>query len=411
MTILGGSSVYIPELILSIIGNNLNVAEIALVGRSEKKLHLVGRFCQRLLDKSGFPTRVIGTSDVAEGVTGAKYILNNIRVGGMKARLRDEKLPPRMGMVGDESLGAGGIANALRTLPVLLKYMEVIGRVSPEATVINLTNPIGVCVEAMRKHTDLRVIGISDQHRTCIEQIAGIMGYPENEFDFNYIGLNHMGWVQDVKHRGRSCMGRLLDRIDQNREDGFDYELIDLFRMIPTSKLSLHFHQDSVLKRQQTTGRFRAEVLHEAEQQILRLYENDQLSDVPDLTRARNAMWYEQIIVPLLKALEGTTPERLILCVRNDGSIRDLPNDASVEVPVTVSRDEVTPVKIGNCPRFLKGLFQSTKESNRLVIEAVLHHSKEHALQALAINPLVPSVEAAKAFLDRIIREESLELH
>ena len=112
IAILGGSSVYTPEFIFSLISHNVNVKEIVLVGRNEAKLQIVADFCDRILRKSGFPATVEATTDVETAVTGAKYILNQIRVGGMQARLKDEKLPQKFGMIGDESLGAGGFANA-----------------------------------------------------------------------------------------------------------------------------------------------------------------------------------------------------------------------------------------------------------------------------------------------------------
>ena len=129
------------------------------------------------------------------------------------------------------------------------------------------------------------------------------------------------------------------------------------------------------------------------------------------MTRARNAIWYEETIVPLLQALEEKQDRECILCIKNEGAVRDLPDDCSVEVPVRASKQGIEPRRLGDCPRFLKGLFHSVKESDRLTVEAVKHRSYECALQALTINPLVSSLDAARAFLDRIIKEESIELH
>ncbi|GMV94722.1 MAG: 6-phospho-beta-glucosidase [Candidatus Hydrogenedentota bacterium] len=411
IAILGGSSVYIPELILSIISHNLNVKEIVLIGREGPKLKLVAGFCQRLLNKSGFPSSIIATTNPAEGVAGAKYTLNHIRVGGMQARVRDEKLPPKQGMIGDESLGAGGFANAMRTLPVVLKLAGQIEAVNPDTTFLNLTNPMGVCVEALIKHSKLNVLGVCDLPGVYVKKMAELLRLDVSEICVDYIGLNHMGWIQDIKVEGRSSMARVLERLEAEKDDGFDNALIELFRMIPTRTTSLYFHQDEILKRQQACARFRAEVLHHAEQQILKLYQDESLSEVPELTRARNAIWYEETILPLIVALEGKKESDTILCVRNDGAVRDLADDCSVEIPVQISKKGIKPKKVGNCPRFLRGLFQSVKESDRLTVEAVRHKSYEFALQALTINPLVPSLDAAKKFLDRIIREEKLELH
>ncbi len=411
IAVLGGSSVYIPEFVLSLISHNINVKEIVLVGRPGRKLPLVADFCQRLLDKSGFPAKVTGTTEPAEGVAGAKYVLNQVRVGGMRARLRDEKLPPKYGMIGDESLGAGGFANALRTLPVVFEYIEEIERVNPDATIINLTNPVGIIVEALLNHSSLNVVGVCDRPGAYIKRLAVLLHQDPSDLTVDYLGLNHMGWIQDVRMGARSCMPLLLERIERCREDGFDCDLIELFRIIPTRDVSLYFHMDEVLKRQQACSRFRAEVLHEAEKQILKIYEDRQLTEVPDLTRERSAVWYEETVVPLIEALESKSERTRVLCVRNAGAIRDLPENASVEVPVRVSQKGLKTRKIGSCPRFLKGLFLEVKESDRLTVEAAMHKSYEYALQALTIHPLVPSLTAAKMYLDRIIKEDHLQLH
>ncbi len=411
IAILGGSSVYTPELILSVISKNLNVKEIVLLGHPGRKLELVAAFCQRLIDKSGFPAKVLPATDVKEAVAGAKYVVNHIRVGGMTARMRDEMIPPRFGMVGDETLGPGGIANAMRTLPVVLDLARQIEEVNPDTTFINLTNPLGIIVEGLIRYSSLNVVGVCDLPGTYARKVARVLQHDQDDVCVDYVGLNHLGWIQDVKVGGRSRMSYLLEQLEGHEEDGFDYDLIELFRMIPTRNTGMYFHRAEVLKRQKSGSRFRSEVLHEAETRILELYEDPNLNEVPDLMRKRNAMWYEETIVPLIVALEGSKERCVILCMRNNDSIRDLPEDVSVEIPATVSNKGIQPRKIGSLPRFLRGLFLAAKESNRLTVEAVVHQSYENALQALTINPFVPSLETAKRFLDNMIKDEKLKLH
>ena len=411
ITVLGGSSVYAPEFVLSVISHNINVKEIVLVGRRKRKLALVCQFCQRLLDKSGFPAKVTGTLDVAQGVAGAKYVLNHVRVGGMQARLRDEKLPLKLGMIGSENRGAGGFANAMRTLPVVLEHARILEKVDPEAIFINLSNPMGIIVQSLSQQTGLNVIGVCDLPGIYLKKIATLLHRSPENMWVDYFGLNHMGWIQDVKIRDRSCMSQVLERLERHKEDGFDCELIGLFRMIPTHTASLYFRQNETVKQQRPCARFRAEVLQENEERILKLYEEKSLCEVPELTREREAVWYEETIVPVIEALESSRERELVLCVRNGGAIRNLPEGCSVEVPVRVSNRGIKPRKIGSCPRFLTGLFEQIKESDRMTIEAVLHKSYDFALQALTINPLVPSFDVAKRFLDQVVKEEKLELH
>jgi 6-phospho-beta-glucosidase len=411
IAILGGSSVYIPEFILSIIARNVNVKEIVLVGLPGKKLELVSRFCQRLIDKSGFLSKIIATSDVRAAVTNSKYVLNHIRVGGMQARMRDEMLPPKFGMLGHEVLGAGGFSNAMRTLPIIFDLAKQIEETNPNAVFINLTNPMGIVVEAMNACCKLNVLGACDLPGTYARKVALLLQQDLTKLKIDYIGIDHLGWIQDVKLDNRSRMSHVLELLEQSREEGFDHDLIELFRMIPTRNTGMYFHRGEVLKRQKTCDRFRSEVLHEAEKRILKYYEDPHLTEIPDLTRQRNAVWYEETLLPLLDALEGPKEKNLFLCVRNGDSIRDLPENCSVEIPVTVSSKGVKPAKVGSLPRFLKGMYIAAKESDRLTIEAVKHKSYEHALQALTINPFVPSMETAKKYLDTVIREDKLELH
>jgi len=410
VAILGGSSVYTPEFISSIIARNLAIKEIALVGRTERKLQLVSAFCQRMLDKNGFPTKIVATTDVSEGVKDANYILNQIRVGGMMARARDERVPPMFDMIGDETLGAGGIANAFRTLPVVLEYARLIERVKPDATFINLTNPMGVIVEALNKLTSMNVIGICDVPTVYTGRIAKILNADSRGIWVDYFGLNHIGWIQDVKVDGRSQMERLLDKVTRKKPDGFDVELVELFRMVPTRFVSFFFRKDDILKKQKEMVKYRGEELYEAEQLILEQYEDENLCDVPELTKDRNAVWYEQSIIPLVEGLESDEERELILCVKNNGALKGLPDDAAVEVPGMVSKKGIQVRKVGESPCFLKGLFYSVKASENLTVEAVIQNSYDLALQALVIHPLVPSLSAARGFLDKMVEDEDLTL-
>ena len=181
--------------------------------------------------------------------------------------------------------------------------------------------------------------------------------------------------------------------------------------MIPTQHAGLYFHRNEALQYQQSCARFRSQLLHDAEKRILRLYSNPALNSVPDLTRQRNPLWYEYTLVPLLNALESAETTTMVLCFQNQGAITDLPNKCSVEAPVVINKKDFKVEKVGLLPRFLKGFYCSLKESDRLAIEAACHKSYERAYQALVVNPFVPSIDKAREYLDRVIRQDNLELH
>ena len=411
ITILGGSSVYIPEFVLSLITHNVTVREIVLYGRPGEKLDIVTAFCQRIVKRTGYPATISSETDLASAASGATYILNNIRVGGLKARMRDESLPVSMDMVGDDGVGAGGFSNALRTLPVVLEMAETIHAVNPDVLLINLTNPVGIVMQALIQCTKLQAVGTVDMPASIRRTIAERLKVAPDELDLDFIGLDRSGWIQDIRHDGKSVMGRALESLIEHPTDELDREVIETFRMIPTRSSSLYFHREEIVKRQKGQGRPRADVLFEAEKQILELYKDPSLHEIPELTRARNAVWFEENIVPLFLLLESKVEGNVILSMRNDGAIRDLPDSASVEIPASVSKKGIEARPVGDCPRFLKGLFAMIKESDRMVVEAIQHRSYDLALQALAVNPFVPSLEKARMYLDRALEEEGVELH
>ncbi|HPO16999.1 MAG TPA: hypothetical protein PLI09_26410, partial [Candidatus Hydrogenedentes bacterium] len=313
VAILGGSSVYIPEFVFAAISRNLNIKEFMLFAPASKKLEVVAHFCQRLIDKSGFPAKVIPCTDLAQAVEGARIILNHIRVGGWQARMRDEMIPRSFDMLGDDSMGPGGFANALRTLPVVFEYAQQIEECNPQATFINMTNPMGIIVEGLIKYSRLKTIGVCELPTVYCKKVAALLQHAPDNVYIDYLGLYHFGWIQDVRIDGRSRMSQLLEMLESRPEDDFDYDLIELFRMIPTRATSTYFRRDEMVKKQQGCAQFRSEVLFEAEKQILSLYENEHLNEIPELTRQRNAVWYEEIIIPLIDALEREQERELIV--------------------------------------------------------------------------------------------------
>ncbi|HDP35231.1 MAG TPA: hypothetical protein ENN29_09005, partial [Candidatus Hydrogenedentes bacterium] len=313
-------------------------------------------------------------------------------------------------MIGSDCLGAGAVINALRTLPVVFEFARIIEEVNPRAFFINLTNPVGILVEALYRHYSLKVAGINDLPAVYHRKIADMLGRPPHKIHLNYLGLHDMGWIQDVKAGGASRMRQVLDLVAKSDDADYDHSLVDLFHLIPTRHAGLYFHRNEALKYQQSCARFRSQLLQDAEKRILRLYANPALNSIPDLTRQRNALWYEYTLVPLLEALEKPKATTMALCVQNQGAVSDLPEKCSVEVPVSVNNKGFKAVRVGLLPRFLKGFFCAVKESDRLAIEAARHHSYECALQALIVNPFVPSIDKAREYLERAIRQDKLEL-
>ncbi len=407
----GGSGVNTPAFVASIIAKNLPVAEVALIGRSECKLNLVAAFCQRLLDKNGFPTRVIPTCSLEEGVRGASYVINQIRVGGMAARVRAERVPPCFGMIGDEGVGAGAIMNAIRSVPEVLKIAKEVEQVNPDCYFINLTNPVGILVEAIHQNTNLKVVGACNAPMFCVSKLCEILHVDPELLDVDYFGLNHFGWIQDIRANGRSQLDRLVDRIYKKQLNGFDPEIVRVFRMVPVPFVSFYFRTNALLKRQQARVKYRGEELLEMEQELLRTYQANATTELPQRLKDRNPVWYKTAVLPLISALESESSMEMICCIPNRGCIRDLDEDASIEVTTRVDKKGIVPARqIGESPPLLKGIFNTLKTSDRLAIEAAIKRSYDLALQALAIHPLVSSIAMAEKYLEHTNQEENLGL-
>ncbi|NLO34590.1 MAG: hypothetical protein GX117_14770 [Candidatus Hydrogenedentes bacterium] len=409
ITVLGGSSVYIPEFLTSLLSHRMLIKELVLLGLPGEKLPIVADFCRRIIAKHGYETKVIAETDPVAAISGAQYIVNQVRVGGLKARMRDEKTPPLFDMFGSENLGAGGVINLIRTLPVVMDFAQIIEATNPKATLINLTNPVGPIVEALFQNTKLKVVGINALPAIYSRKIAGLLNCAVDDLEVDYVGIYDLGWIQNIKIDGSSRMKQVLERIEASNDDAFDHDIIRLFRMIPIREMSVYFRRHELLKEQQSGSHFRSDILYDAEKRILKMYRKQDLNTVPELTRQRNALWYDYTLIPLLQKLESNKSTTAILCVANNGAITDLPKNCSVEIPVRLTSKGIKARKIGMLPHFLRGIYCAMKESDRLAIKAVRHCSYENALQALVVNPFVPSLKKAQDFLDRCIRQEGFK--
>lgn len=411
LTILGGSSVYIPVLVSALMHRNVKVREIVLVGRNEEKLEIVTRFCNRLVERVGYPLKINSTTSIEDGIIDASIVLNHIRVGGLLTRISHERLPLKYGMIGDESFGAGSFSNACCTIPVVVNIGKIVKSVNPDVFLINMTNPMGLVVEALTKYTGLEnVIGISENIPFYRRMIAELLRVDDSQISVQYIGLYHIGLVCDVLVKGKSRIAEVADKVN-----GSSYELSEVekevirhFHIIPSRALRIYFDREHYLDEQKKSTSLRSEILYERESKILSLYKQDTVDTIPSIVYERNPFWYDEIIVPLMMLLFSYTPGEKIVCVPNKGFLSDFPYGASIEVPCRISKDGYECSFKSRVPDFLRGLIISAKESDSLMVEAIMNSSYRTALKALAINPFVNSLSKARAFLDECLKERNL---
>lgn len=394
LVVLGGSSVASPELISSLIPY---VSEfpfrIVLVGRDENKLARVGNICARLAEASPY-LRVEWTTDVARALAGADFVLNQIRVGGLSARAFDESFPHQFEIPGEETVGPGGFANALRTIPVCVDYARAVEQSAPDAWFINLTNPAGMIQRAIAQTTRVRVISVCDSPVTLMENVARLVNVPSAELHFDYVGMLHFGWVVGVTHNGADMMPRALENIAQLPGLVPDARLAQAMGAIPHPYLNYFFAPEKMLARQRAQGHTRAAELQTLEAELLRAYETGDTL----LIKKRAAVWYAKIIVPVILAL--LRGGEYVVNARNDSSAPWLPPDTIVETFCQINARTIMLRPAAPTPRDVQAMLQNNAAYEALVVDAILNDSYETAWRALRLNPLVANAAQARAILD-----------
>ncbi|HEY7970514.1 MAG TPA: hypothetical protein VID95_11010 [Candidatus Limnocylindrales bacterium] len=399
-------------------------------GRLDRIAAVLRGFDERL----GRSVPITTTTDLDEAVDGADVVYCAVRVGGLASRLLDETAALAEGVIGQETTGAGGITFALRTVPVVTEIAEVVARRAPRAIFINFTNPVGLVTEAVRRVLGDRVIGICDAPQSLCRRVAGALERDPEDLWFDYFGINHLGWLRAVLDHGQDLLPDLL--ADERRllafEEGrlFGADWLRSVGMIPNEYLYYYDFANEALTGMQA-GRVRAEFLSRQQDAFyrgsgspadtLRQWEeslaeregsymeeawtgrDDELRGV---VAARETGGYGRLSLDLVDAMNGDGHEVMILNVANRSSLPFLDETAVVEVPCIVGRGAVVPVAIGSVPMAQEALIVAVRAAERAAIEAAFSHSRRLAVHALALHPLVPSVEVAGRILDRHLKEQ-----
>jgi 6-phospho-beta-glucosidase len=412
--VVGAGSTYTPELVEGLIERRalLPVRELAFVDVNEERLEILTEMAWRMFRAEGMDVPVTATTERRRGIEGADFVLNQIRVGGQAARIRDEKTGRRHDVVGQETTGPGGFAKALRTVPVALGIASDIRELAPDAWMINFTNPAGMITESLLRFGGVKVMGLCNSPYGMQVQIARLLGAEPNRVRIDVVGLNHLSWVRTVYLDGEDVTDTLIDRVVRAaREDPslFDPDLIEALRMLPSSYLQYFYHQQRILEEQREGGRTRGEEVWEIEQNLLDQYRDPELCCKPPLLARRGGAHYSTLAVSLVTAIANDTQEVHVVDCRNNGALPDLPDDVAVEIPATIDRQGAHSITAGHLPFSIRGLVQHVKAYEQLTIEAAISGDERTALLALNANPLVPSFETARA-LWRDIRSENADL-
>ncbi|MFD7937073.1 6-phospho-beta-glucosidase [Streptomyces sp. NPDC059755] len=430
LTILGGGGFRVPLVYGALLTDRAEgrVTEVVLHDLDDSRLYAVARVLNEQAAVVPDAPRVTATTDLDEALRGADFIFSAIRVGGLEGRAHDERVALAEGVLGQETVGAGGIAYGLRTVPVAVDIARRVARLAPDAWVINFTNPAGLVTEAMSRHLGDRVIGICDSPVGLGRRIARVLGADPKEAWIDYVGLNHLGWVRGLRVAGRDELPRLLADADLlgSFEEGklFGVDWLQALGAIPNEYLHYYYFNREAVRAYQQVEKTRGAFL--ADQQA-RFYEEMKRPDAAaltawDRTRAeREATYmaenretagagerdaddlsggYEKVALALMRAIARDERTTLILNVRNQGTLSVLDADAVIEVPCLVDANGAHPVAVAPLPDHATGLVCAVKGVEREVLAAAESGSRTTAVKAFALHPLVDSVNVARKLVE-----------
>ena len=419
LAVVGGASVRTPLLVRGLCGSDLPIVEVALYDSDQERLPVIAALAREYAGA----TVIKPCATLAAAVEGADFVFTSIRAGGIEARARDEAAALARGLVGQETVGPAGFAMAMRNIPPLIACARAVERRAPGAWVVNFSNPVGIVTQALRNETAARVIGICDTPTELFERAAHALGLPAKECDFDYFGLNHLGWLREVRHRGEPKLHRLWGdhaRLASiHRGPLFEPDALALLRLLPSEYVFYYDRPRVAVENMRRAGPSRGEVIRrlnadlfdtlahgrEPKREAYEAYlaardggymqvESGAAAPSPP-PPAAGATGYDRIALALVRAIHGNEGTVLPLSVSNRGNIPELEDDDVVEVPCRIDGNGPRPLHVGRVPEAVRGLLLRVKEYERLTARAAISRDPVAVRKALAANPLVPAPEVA----------------
>jgi 6-phospho-beta-glucosidase len=407
LAVIGGGSTYTPELVDGITGSDtLPITEVVLVDPDAHRLEVVGGLSARIMAAGGHPATVRATTDLDDGLAGAAAVLIQLRVGGQRARQRDETWPLDFGCVGQETTGAGGLAKALRTVPVVLDIADRAREIAaPDAWIIDFTNPVGIVTRALLD-AGHRAVGLCNVAVGFQRLFAELLDVLPERVAVDQIGLNHLSWVRALRVDGTDALPALLATAAAEIAAAAELpaSLIARLGAVPSSYLRYFYAHDAVV-RELRAGPTRAEVVAGYERRLLEMYADPTLDHKPELLAQRGGAYYSEAAVALLAALVGDTGDVHVVNVRNNGAMPFLPDGAVVEVPSVIGAGGPAACPVGPVDPRLTGLIAHVSAYAHLAAAAARHGARDRVFDALLAHPLIGQLELAASLTDRLIAE------
>lgn len=423
IAVIGGGSSYTPELVDGILKRyrELPVGELWLVDieAGRQKLEIIEALARRMVLKSGFDIKVFSTLDRREAIMGADFVVTQFRVGGLSAREKDELIPLKYDVVGQETTGPGGYAKAMRTIPVILDICRDIEDLAPEAWLINFTNPAGIITEAVKTYTKVKVIGLCNIPICSVMDIAKLLEVDAQRVKADFTGLNHMNFITNVYVDGYSVIGDLIenysrqelrDKIEAISDIVWDIDFIKSLGMLTSPYHRYYYITKTMVAEEKEAvrgGGSRAMRVKELESSLFEIYKNEDLDVKPKELEGRGGAYYSDAAVSLISAIYNDKNEIHTVNVLNNGTITNVPDNAVIEANCIIGRNGPRPIHIGAAPAKISGLINLVKAYEQLTVKAAVSGSYYDALTAINANPLITEYADGKAILDEFIEAHS----
>ncbi len=419
VSVIGAGSTYTPELIKGFFDriDQFPLSELWLMDIDAQRLNIVGSFAQRITASKSNSFKVVLTTDQRAAISGSQYVITQLRVGQMPARREDEYLGKRHGLIGQETTGIGGMAKALRTIPIILDVADDLQKLASDALLVNFTNPSGLITEALSRHAPrVKFVGVCNSAFTTkmailseISKLSGISISPARAV-IKTLGLNHLTWVTDFWVDGvslwESVMRNYLDHLKSAGDPEFDPELVKTLGMIPNSYLKYFYHTEKMLEKQSLWPPSRADAVMKIEEKLLGDYADPNLTEPPAELMLRGGAWYSTVAIQLLNAHYNNWGEEHVVNTRQAGAVQEYDTDWVMELPCTVDKNGIHPLPARPLPLSCFNLISAVKEYELLTVEAAVHGDRTAARKAMIAHPLGPKESAVD-----LVLKDLLETH
>ncbi|MGN1148702.1 MAG: 6-phospho-beta-glucosidase [Lachnospiraceae bacterium] len=418
LVIIGGGSSYTPELIEGVIlhKDTLPVTEIVLVDvpMGLKKVEINTEFAKRMIAHAGLDISVRCTLERKEGLKDAAFVITQLRVGGLDARAKDERIPLTYGVIGQETTGPGGCFKALRTIPVILDICRDMEEVCPKAWLINFTNPAGIVTEAVLKNTKIKCIGLCNVSINMWHDAAERLKVETEELDCRFIGLNHLSVMNHAYYKGQDRIADILavsnkESVVKNIEKNEEMDVLAQEMGCMFSPYLQYFYSEKHMLREETKEAIsilgtRADQVKKVEAELFACYQDKALDKKPEALAKRGGARYSEAAVNLIDSIYNDRQDVQVVDIQNHGTIPQLPEDCVIETNCTIGRNGATPLPGIEVPKEILGLIEQVKAYEILTIEAAITGDRTKALMALMNHPLVHDVKDARGILQDMLK-------